>query len=87
MMSQTQGSQIRQPAIARAQDDMTPLVKEMFNGDWTGLGEDGPWPCGCATSFLRQKKAQMDTLCGKVQPDPKKDSVQKDEENVSGGEG
>jgi hypothetical protein len=87
MVAQTQRSQIRQAAIARAQDDMTPLVKQMLNGDWSDLGEDGPWPCGSATSFLTQKKAQMDTLCGEVRPDQKNNSVQKDEEKVLGGEG
>jgi hypothetical protein len=86
-MTQTPRSQIRQTFIVPAEDAITPLVKQMLNGDLPELGEEGPWPCGCATSFLRQKKAQMDTLCGKDQPDPKKDSVQKDEENVMGGKG
>ena len=45
-----------------------------------------PGTSGCTTSFVGQKNNEMDKVCGAVQPDPKKEYVQNDEEKESGGE-
>jgi len=42
---------------------------------------------GCATSFLLQKKGEMDKLCGGASGKPGEEYVQPDAEKESGGEG
>ncbi len=42
---------------------------------------------GCPTSFLLQKKGEMDKLCGGAGGDVKEEYVQPDTEKESGGEG
>jgi hypothetical protein len=41
---------------------------------------------GCATSFLTREKEEMDKSCGAIQPNPKEEYVQPDEEKEAGGE-
>lgn len=42
---------------------------------------------GCATSFLTREKEEMEKGCGAIQPNPKEEYVQPDEEKEAGGEG
>jgi hypothetical protein len=41
---------------------------------------------GCATSFLTREKEEIDKGCGAIQPNPKEEYVQPDEEKEAGGE-
>jgi hypothetical protein len=42
---------------------------------------------GCATSFLMQKRGEIGEVCGNLQPDPREEYVQPEEEKEAGGEG
>jgi len=61
---------------------------------WTvGTGEKGsntqsdPKTRGCATSFLMQKRDEIGEVCGDIEPNPKEEYVQPEEEKEAGGEG
>jgi len=45
-----------------------------------------PGKQGCATSFLTQKRGEMDKACGGVGAEQKEEYVQPDAEKESGGE-
>ena len=42
---------------------------------------------GCATSFLMDERGEIGGICGELQPDPKDQYVEEDQEREAGGEG